>query len=245
MNIPSARPWAICNALLRSITEEWDKAERDIKLAEQISGKVVLPSINELRYAGRRVVEVIKLIGSEGDIIEIEAKLRDARFDCHRARHDAIDAGTAKIAADLEIMSKKLGYGPILKVFPALGQLHRDLDHVRSQIAASRNNTENRAQIYEELEDDAFPKIVTSFRALQSNEQIIRGYARGERRHTLLLTFVGIIELIVAIGLVIEGAHWLGEETHLIETPAASRAASAQAGHANAQPPTPPPAPLP
>ena len=34
--------------LLKSIQEEWDKAESDIKVAEQISDKVVFPAIKEL-----------------------------------------------------------------------------------------------------------------------------------------------------------------------------------------------------
>ena len=52
--------------LLVSTYEEWDKAESIIKLAEQVSGEIVFPSINELRYAGRRISEALSCI-SRGD----------------------------------------------------------------------------------------------------------------------------------------------------------------------------------
>lgn len=51
---------------LKSIQEAWDEAEHAIKLAEQIQQEIINPSIYELRYAGRRIVEAFKL-HSAGD----------------------------------------------------------------------------------------------------------------------------------------------------------------------------------
>ena len=45
---------------LSIIAHEWNKAEQDIKLAEQIGNKVIIPSISELRYGGRRLIEAIE-----------------------------------------------------------------------------------------------------------------------------------------------------------------------------------------
>src|ERR1700730_11122379 len=43
--------------LLKSIQDEWNKAEGDIKTAEMVVHSIVIPSIKELRYAGRRVID--------------------------------------------------------------------------------------------------------------------------------------------------------------------------------------------
>jgi hypothetical protein len=56
--------WDDYREQLLSIRAEWDKAEADVKLAEQVGHKIVLPSIKELRYAGRRLVEVLTKISS-------------------------------------------------------------------------------------------------------------------------------------------------------------------------------------
>ncbi len=190
------------DGLLLQICTEWDKAEEDIKLAEQLNNKVVFPSIKELRYAGRRAIEVMKKQRAGADPSEIEALFRDIKFDCHRARHDAIDAGTAKMASDIDLMTKKLGYSSILKVYPEFGQLHRNLEGIRTQIAASRSNTVNRNEIYQEIEEDNFPALVKNFRDLQTSEVVIKGHARGERRHKFLLVVLTIIDIpILIIGL--------------------------------------------
>jgi uncharacterized protein YdcH (DUF465 family) len=104
-------------AILTSILAEWNQAEGDIKQAEQVSQRVSEPSIKELRYAGRRVTEAIHKILSGGDPDDIRKLLHDADFDCHRARHDAVDAATSKIATDLKAMTDKLGYHAVLKAY--------------------------------------------------------------------------------------------------------------------------------
>jgi hypothetical protein len=110
--------WERYGERIVSILAEWDSAEEAIKLAEQVNQKVVFPSIKELRYAGRRLVEALSLINSEGPDDEISALFNDAQFNCLRARHDAIDVATAKIALDLETALKKLGPKAILETFP-------------------------------------------------------------------------------------------------------------------------------
>ncbi len=208
MDSSSGGPWHEYAALLKDITSEWDRAEQDIKLAEQVNNKVVLPSIKELRYAGRRLVEVIKLVGEGAPISEIQPRLQDAKLDCHRARHDAIDAATANIAANLDIMAKKLGYNSILKIYPEFGQLHRDLSYIRSKIAESRGNTNRREEIYVDLEDDAFPKLIAKYHDLQAGEPIIKSLAKSERRKAVIVSGLGILNALLASAL-IAGLGWV------------------------------------
>jgi hypothetical protein len=115
-------------ASLKNIRTEWDRAEEDIKLAEQVCNNIIIPSIKELRYGGRRIAEVLYQMESGGSEQDISKLLQDALFDCYRARHDAIDAATSKIAIDLEIKVEKLGFEAILPAFqefPKLVQIGR------------------------------------------------------------------------------------------------------------------------
>jgi len=105
----------------KATQDEWNRAEADIKTAEMGVHSIVIPSVKELRYGGRRVIDALMEIArnpNNADNTRIKALLDDAHFDCHRARHDAIDA--AKIAADLEIMTAKLGtplYWQLISIF--------------------------------------------------------------------------------------------------------------------------------
>lgn len=185
-------------ALLNSIASEWDRAEADIKKAEQVCHNVVIPSIKELRYAGRRIIDVITKMATGASREDIDDLLADAKFDCHRARHDAIDAATSKIAIDLEIMATKLGYEVILPVDPQFPQLVQGLQAVRDKIAASRKNRQNREAIYSVIEASDFPELVKSYQNLMSSEHIMISIAKKRRRSEawgVLGTVLGAIGL--------------------------------------------------
>jgi hypothetical protein len=182
--------------LLISVYQEWDKAETVIKLAEQVSGKIVFPSINELRYAGRRISEALSCIARGDDPKKIEALLRDAQFDCLRARHDAIDASTSKIAADIDVMSQKLRYEAILVAFPRFADLSRNLRDVRKKIVQSRGDRDNRDKIYAVISAADLPKLVDEYNALRDAEPIMRSMARRQRVERVLTRFALAIALL-------------------------------------------------
>lgn len=136
--------------LLQEILEEWNKSEKSIKLAEQIDDQIVNPSIYELRYAGRRIVEACSISGeNEEKALQL---LHDAKFDCHRARHDAIDAMTSKMIGTLTAAEKHLGSENILPNFAKYPDLLNRLNNVRMKIAISREDRENRDAIYDVVE---------------------------------------------------------------------------------------------
>lgn len=169
-------------ALLTSIAAEWNKAEEHIKVAEQVCDNIVIPAIKELRYAGRRIVDAIGKMQSAETHSEVIAFLKEAQFDCHRARHDAIDAATSKLSIDLDIMEKKLGLEVILPVYPDFPSLYKRLNALRVKIRQSRKDRENRAAIYSVLEGDDFPALVDKFNDMRRSEELMVRMARKRRR---------------------------------------------------------------
>ncbi len=194
--------WESYGESFARICEEWDRAEEDIKLAEQVCHKVVFPSVKELRYAGRRIVEALNQLSTD-DSAEADKKikslLQDAEFDCHRARHDAIDAATAKIALDIDIAVKKLGYSSILTPYPEFPNLKNELSKVRKKIKASRRNRDNREAIYSVIEAADFGDIVELFVGFKNAEPIMLGLAKKQRAHLLIGYAIGVMGLILAI----------------------------------------------
>jgi hypothetical protein len=107
--------------------------------------------------------------------------LNDATFDCHRARHDAIDAGTSKIAIDLDVMVEKLGYEVIIPVYPDFIKFSQQLQSIRDSIAASRGKRENREMIYASIESAHFPELVRSYHTLRLSEEIVTAQVGRQR----------------------------------------------------------------
>ncbi|HTT82742.1 MAG TPA: hypothetical protein VMF67_04630 [Rhizomicrobium sp.] len=167
--------------MLDTIRKEWDQAEEDIKLAEQVCNDIIVPAVKELRYGGRRLIDLIQKIITDPTSPEVPKLLADAEFDCHRARHDAIDAGSAKIAIQLEIMVEKLTYEVILAVYPEFRQLALQVLEVRQRIVESRRNRTERQKIYAVIETARFPELVGKYNEMRVSEPIMRAMAKRSR----------------------------------------------------------------
>jgi hypothetical protein len=131
---------------------------------------------------------------------EIDRLVHDAQFDCLRARHDAVDAASAKIALDLDVMVKKLGYVAILTVYPTFAALVQESNELRDKIVFSRANRENRESIYQVLESVDLPGLVKKYRALMASEPIMRKIASKARWASLFNYVMGIGGVLFGIG---------------------------------------------
>lgn len=183
---------------LREIAEEWDKAEKDIKIAEQIAKKVAFPSIKELRYAGRRLVDLIRA-EKAGDEESVARVLADAVFNCYRARHDAVDVTVSAVSVEMDLVAKKLGYHAVLQGFPAYRDLLLLIQSAQSQIVDSRAKRDDRDAIYSSVENAQLDQIVGLFREFKSSEALIRGLARQARRNSLVGWSIGIAGIVVGV----------------------------------------------
>jgi|GEM_PF-1866801 len=182
-------------AAINSLCDEWNRAEKAIKIAEQINGEIINPSIYELRYGGRRIVEAFTYL-KDGDEEKALCVLRDAEFDCCRARHDSIDAATSKVASDLDIAQNKLGVDVVVTAFPDFPLLIADLGEVRDKIAESRENRDDRNLIYATIQRDNLEEIARKYHAFRANESVMKQYAkkqRAEKTFHRLTTFASII----------------------------------------------------
>ncbi len=184
---------------INAFATEWDAAEKAVKQAELIDAVAVISSILELRYAGRRFVEALNKIAADGSQAEIEALLQDAKFDCHRARHDAIDALTSKIALDLDLMCNKLGYDAILKAYPNFITFSNKLSEIQERIAEARKARQNREAIYTSLEVNEYEDLVKEFKVLRRAEPIMKSLARRERLISWGGLTIGIIGVLAGI----------------------------------------------
>ena len=182
-------------AILTEIATEWGIAEEEIKLAEQVHRKVVIPAIKELRYAGRRLADALSAIARDAPREEIMELLADARFNCHCARHDSIDASIGKISGDLNLALDRLGHEAVLGAFPEYSSLLRRVQQTQTKIVMARKKRETRRDIYAELQEAEFPHLVAEYRKFQSSEKLMKKIAiktRSERHFAYGLAIIGM-----------------------------------------------------
>ena len=90
---------------ISTICERWNNIEQQLKEYELTAGGVAIPSINELRYAGRRLIDALNVIVNHPNptedkaIEQIEEHLIEAERCCENADHDIVDARTSSSAS--------------------------------------------------------------------------------------------------------------------------------------------------
>lgn len=176
--------------ILADIQREWDLAEESIKRCEQVARGAIIPAIKELRYAGRRIVDALNKGHKGGNEQEMRALLEDARFNCHRARHDAMDAALDVMAMDFDNLTKRLGYDAVIQAYPDFQSLYRDFAHARKLIATSRGDRENRNAIYELISNIEFPDISDRYADLVTCKPIALAASAKARRQKISWWFM-------------------------------------------------------
>ena len=197
------------DGIIRQLLDEWNSAEEALKQAETVQGEVVAPSINELRYAGRKVVEALALPDDETD--QALRLLDDAVFDCMRARHDAIDAITAFITEKIDDLTARLGVDVVLTCYPDMPRLVAELGRVQDAIVRSRENRLDRDAIYATLMATDLPKIYAMYQALRRNEGLMRSLAEKherERRRNRMAFWAGTVLAVLGVLVGLAGLVW-------------------------------------
>lgn len=93
---------------LNQMATEWRELESRIKACEQIQAQVNIASINELRYAGRRIVAALSNI-ADNDGKLFNANLRMAESYFHNAQHDLTDALVGYYNVQFRQMENRFG----------------------------------------------------------------------------------------------------------------------------------------
>lgn len=160
-------------ASLGKITIEWNKAEELIKLAERVRAEVVMASVNELRYAGRRMVDawrVAEQLEAKPELKpEFEGYVQDALFRCHCACHDAIDATVLFVQMAMDEYEKEFGLAALMRHFPEVADLRASLAEADELIVSSRKDRGKRASEYDKLAVEHLPTIAQIYKKIKSN----------------------------------------------------------------------------
>lgn len=159
--------------------EQWNLAEGAMKIAEKTNEEYQAPSTLELRYSGRKIVECFDLVEAPDPLHSPEDKIKDAIYDCHRARHDATDHATSIIAARLDVAREKFGADAVRAVFPDYSKLVVKLADVRNVIAESREQRNGRGIFYTTIEKEHLPEIMEMFDLFKVAEpELENGYVK-------------------------------------------------------------------
>lgn len=132
------------------LADEWDKAEEWVKDGEHHSGRVIIPAINELRYAGRRLIDAFAS-HKRGDDPQTRLHLQAVKDDLNKARHDVVDAIFTENSDQAGEWRDDIGQGVLQEHFPKYGELFALIKDMSDKISTARKNRDQRDEIYSKL----------------------------------------------------------------------------------------------
>lgn len=175
---------------LREICSLWNETESRVKQAERLRAEVVIPSIKELRYAGRWLVDVLLLI-----LPQVEDKLDEAgrshlvnclfeaSQNCVRAKNDAIDASVLFVHQRLEQMKDAFGILNVAVWFPDYFAMLHKIKEVDGVITRSRGEERpDRNSLYDDIAKEHLPRIVEIYHSMVASEDAIREAVKLEQK---------------------------------------------------------------
>lgn len=195
---------------LSGVLAQWDKAEKAIKIAEQITGRVAIPSVMELRYAGRRVVDSFNVYALQENEEEARQYLIDAKFDCLRAQHDALDISVNYIASFVDEVLQKTEPFALEGHYDELSSFIDIVGDLQEQVRLSRADRVNREKYYDSVHDDLialqsrFQKFKTDlvgmieatdvyFHHNPQRTQVVQIAAKAERERKRFLQMIAFV----------------------------------------------------
>lgn len=169
-------------------------------MAERVRGEVLHPSINELRYAGRRFVDAISILSEDSVSDEkhkaAESYLNEAFMFCMRAEHDCVDAVVTYAHLLIEKNSEEYGLLLLMQACPSLEKYRIIKPRIDKLILSSREERARRDDLYQEIIGSYIEDMVDIICSLELAEPLIKKQKENMRNEKIINYTIGAIGVI-------------------------------------------------
>ena len=194
-----------CQERYKDLFDLFDKAEKIIKKIEFLKQYGLnIPSVNQLRYAGRHILE--SLITE--DINTIKGNIHEAKDHCKRAIYDALEIGILHYLGKIRIFVEDYKDFPISTVIPTyvekLARVNEIQKYIENSSRSNISDTDETERVLFEIKqiaeflDVARQELNTAIKI--ENEKIIR----EDRFATYRLIAIIIAALSILIGVLLK-----------------------------------------
>lgn len=174
----------------------WHKAEDDIKLCERIASKLLIPAVNELRYAGTHHALALEAATEEAQLDQ----LSKAQKHCIRASYDAIEMVIIHELERVDQFRHDYRQVEITSAVPDYTALRGSLREVRALLERARQD-DTREVYYERLRAQVQQVREIADRFDDAREELNKRVLSENRkaRNQIVSVVVGVASIVVAV----------------------------------------------
>jgi hypothetical protein len=145
---------------LAALASHWNAVEGRIKSYEHFAGGANAAAINELRYAGRRIVDVLALIAANADSEKINEECVIAESYIVNADHDVTDGIAFIVMQQVNRVIEKHGKDTIAEHYSDFWEVYPMVLKAQKIVQGSREDRPNRKADYIVLSNEYLPKLM-------------------------------------------------------------------------------------
>jgi hypothetical protein len=200
---------------LAEVTALWNKIEQRAKEVENFRGEAIVACINEMRYAGRRIVDIIayEANGAKDPDFDVAENLAIAKNYLINADHDLTDAVIFFAHKRILRIVEQYGRAKICTHCTDFDSLYPSIQEAQEIIKGSRADRPKRRAEYEKLASEYLPKIMelhkrlSAIEALRVQDDAALAQVGRWVRITAALSLLGSAASIIGLGLAIWGLY--------------------------------------
>jgi hypothetical protein len=162
-------------ARLAELSSLWNRIELRAKQAEQWRGEAIVASINEMRYAGRRIVDAIALAENNLDGSQdpkIEEHLIIAKSYLLNADHDITDSVSFIVLRRVSKTIDQHGLQKIEQYCPKFAEDYLLVKEANQLVLQSREERAKRIEAYNKLADEYLPRLMDLYKRLVDSREL-------------------------------------------------------------------------
>ena len=201
--------------LLAELAKEWNRIEGRAKEAEAIRGEAIVAAINEMRYAGRRIVDSLSPPPNlpEEDIEQYRVdQLKTAKVYLVNADHDITDAIIFVVHTRVNETLQRYGKKKIIKFVPEFDDLFPEIEAAQDIVKGSREDRATRSSEYKRLAEEYIPKIAKLYKRINECEKLKLDNIEFIKKYARTITWIALLgsiaSLVGLIPLVRDFYHW-------------------------------------
>jgi hypothetical protein len=182
---------------LAEIAARWNKVELRMKQIELLRREALYATINELRYTGRKVADVLILVAEgDKDSAAIERDLIVAENYLINADHDLTDAAIMFVGLQVQRVFERHGKKKAVECIPKFDELFAFLEEAKAIVVESRGDRRNRIASYTRLAELHVPKLIELYGELIKHSELAVADPATRRRFQITTAFVVLFGLV-------------------------------------------------
>ncbi len=182
---------------LRTLHDLYDEADRSVRAVTEFADEVMIPPVNELRYAGHHALQAAAATSAEKRVEHI----RKAHGHCERALYDAAEIGimeAVQVIGEFRSAFPTLQISAVIREYPEILAAARDAQQMVIDGRSKRDSARAQAKQYM----GAFETLREGVTRLEMGRDDLNAMdlsQRQDHQRFLIRTALAIVSLVVAI----------------------------------------------